>query len=129
MQVSFKLEPYQMEELLKIYQRLTTDDMMMRCLKGFTQNQNESLHARIWRICPKHRNATKRMLDFATATAVSNYNMGYAASYLPTKLGIESNANLESYLKKQDDIMDISYKKKMRNRRLQADKYYAAGKF
>lgn len=76
MKVYFRLEEAQNWKIKGIYDRLTTDEMMTRCLQGITQNRNEHLHSRIWRICPKHRNASKMLVDFATATAVCNYNVG-----------------------------------------------------
>ena len=69
------------------------------------------------------------MLDFAAATAVCNYNVGYASSYLPQELGTESSTGVETYLNAQDINMDIPYKRKMRDRQFKVDRYYAAGKF
>ena len=36
-----------------LYQRLGDGSLMRRCLRGKTQNSNESLHDSIWRKCPK----------------------------------------------------------------------------
>ncbi|KAK8372313.1 hypothetical protein O3P69_019807 [Scylla paramamosain] len=54
MKVFFSLPPEQLELVKGVYTRLTTDEMMKRCLQGLTQNPNESLHSRIWLHCPKH---------------------------------------------------------------------------
>ena len=76
MLVSFHLADEELKHVKDVYERLTRDDLLKKCLAGLTQNRNEHLHSRIWRICPKHRNASPRMIRFATATAIANYNAG-----------------------------------------------------
>ncbi|XP_076045369.1 uncharacterized protein LOC143027746 [Oratosquilla oratoria] len=129
MRIYFRLEKAQIRKIKGIYDRLTTDEMMNRCLQGITQNRNEHLHSRVWRICPKHRNASKMLVDFATATAVCNYNVGYSESNLAGLLGIESTLSMEKYLQNLDKMMDSPLKRKMRNKNLQRDLEYAAGGF
>ena len=41
------------DALKPILTRLTNEDILQRCLKGFTQNQNESLNDTVWNRCPK----------------------------------------------------------------------------
>jgi hypothetical protein len=41
------------EKIKPIYQRLSQDDLLEKCLHGKTQNQNESLTAMIWQRVPK----------------------------------------------------------------------------
>ena len=40
-------------ELKPIFDRLSKDDILSRCLKGLTQNQNEAINGILWSICPK----------------------------------------------------------------------------
>ena len=42
-----------MAELDPIFQRLSKDDLLNRCLKGITQNQNEAANGILWSKCPK----------------------------------------------------------------------------
>lgn len=58
------------------YQRLTDNKLLERCLRGQSQNANESLHSCIWRRCDKSRSASKRIIDAAVADGVSEYNFG-----------------------------------------------------
>ena len=129
MKVYFHLGEAELQQVKAVYERLTSDELMTRCLQGMTQNRNEHLHSRIWRICPKHRNASKMIVDFACATAVCNYNVGYSASSLTGILGIESTLSMEKYLQTQDVAMDSPYRRKMRNNKIRRDLEYAAGKF
>ena len=43
------------EQLKPIVNRLSSDELLQRCLKGLTQNQNESLNGSLWLRCPKVR--------------------------------------------------------------------------
>lgn len=47
-----------------------------RCLRGSTQNPNESLHATIWDRCPKTQSATPKAVKTAIGLAVINFNEG-----------------------------------------------------
>ena len=42
------------DALKPIFTRLTNEDILQRCLKGFTQNQNESLNGTVWNLVPRH---------------------------------------------------------------------------
>ena len=39
--------------LRRLFERLTDSSLLSRCLKGLTQNQNESINGMLWRKCPK----------------------------------------------------------------------------
>lgn len=108
---------------------MTSDEMMQKCMRGLTQNRNEHIHSRIWRLCPKHRPATKRMVDFATATAVSIFNVGYLKSNLADSLGIKSSASMLKYLAKKDKGMNSPWMRKMRNKKIRRELEYAAGRY
>ena len=130
MKIYFHLTKRQLAKVKGIYDRLTTDEMMERCMKGMTQNRNESLHSRVWKICPKHKNVSKLFVDFASATAVMHYNVGYEMSNLCDIFGMESPSGLVRYLKKKDINMCAPIKVKMRRRKLRKDiEHYAAGAF
>ena len=63
-------------KILPIYQRLASDSLLQRCLKGRTQNANESLYFCIWKMCPKESFGSKQRVGMAVALAISEYNMG-----------------------------------------------------
>ena len=131
MQVYFRnLTAHQLEAIKGIYDPLTTDEMMNRFLRGMTQDRNESLHAKIWKICPKHKNATVMIVNFATATAVAHYNAGHEESNLCNIFGVPTPSSLKKYLQQKDVIMNIPYKRKTKNKRMRKDLGdYAVGGF
>lgn len=93
------------------------------------QNRNEHLHSRVWNICPKHRNASKRIVDFTTATAISNYNVGYVGSSVTEILGIEYTVAMDKYLIAKNVSIDTPIRRKMRNNKIRRDLEYAPGAF
>ena len=53
--------PTVFQPLLKgLFSRLTEKELLERCLKGLTQNQNESINAMLWKRCPKTNFCGKR---------------------------------------------------------------------
>lgn len=62
-----------------VYENLTSDDLLERCVGGFTQNNNESLNAVIWSIASKTKFCGKNSVDFAASVATSLFNDGHNA--------------------------------------------------
>lgn len=132
MRVSFTLGQEERKKLRAVYERLTNESLLGRCLKGKTQNPNESLHSRVWRLCPKSKNLGKVTLEFAVAQAVINYNIGYKAGYLGNELGIVTTRLLQ-VLEKMDRDREVALQSKPRKKRkmpeFEAEPSYAPGSF
>ncbi|GIY80919.1 uncharacterized protein CDAR_70691 [Caerostris darwini] len=58
-----------------IYEDLTADDLLERCLGSNTQNNNESFISCVWQLAPKHQFAGKKKLSDAACT----FNEGFTA--------------------------------------------------
>ncbi|KAI8794044.1 hypothetical protein BgiBS90_004420 [Biomphalaria glabrata] len=64
-------------ELMKpIFEVLSSDELLKKCLHGQTQNANESFHHIIWDKCPKSTFVGKKRLEIAVFDAVLSYNEG-----------------------------------------------------
>ena len=59
-----------------VYQRLSEDSLLQKCLHGKTQNRNESLNGMVWQRVPKEVFVGKDVLEFGLFDAVSHFNMG-----------------------------------------------------
>ncbi|XP_077271107.1 uncharacterized protein LOC143902250 [Temnothorax americanus] len=59
-----------------IYEDLSRDELLSRCIGGFTQNSNESFNATIWSMAPKSTSSGKTVLDIAGNLAVCIFNDG-----------------------------------------------------
>lgn len=65
-------------QLLKpIYEILSDDQLLERCLGAETQNNNESLNSLIWTFAPKHLHSGRKIIEIATFIAVSIFNQGF----------------------------------------------------
>lgn len=69
-------------KLRPMYEELTSDEMLQKCLHGKTQNQNESFNAMIWERIPKSTFISLKHLRFGVNDAVSNFNIGRKSSVL-----------------------------------------------
>lgn len=62
--------------LLPVYERLSETKLLERCLRGKTQNSNESFHSVIWNLVPKERHSSLFAVEAAVAEAVLRFNTG-----------------------------------------------------
>lgn len=60
------------EKLKQIYDDLSRDELLNRCLGGYTQISNET----VWNLAPNSYSSGKEVLQIATDIAVCNYNDG-----------------------------------------------------
>lgn len=65
-----------------IYEDLSKDELLARCVGGFTQNNNESLNQLIWKIAPKILPAGSKIVDIAALVAACTLNGGTSALLL-----------------------------------------------
>ena len=68
--------------ILAIYEDLTRTDLLEKCLKGRTQNPNESYHSKIWSKCSKTKFASAARVRFCTQVTALDHIFGYEASHL-----------------------------------------------
>ena len=71
----------------EVYERLSHDDLLTRCLCGQTQNPNESLHSKVWAKCPKTGFVCVHRVLSATCAAVADVGRqrrsgGYHATHV-----------------------------------------------
>ena len=93
-----------MTELQPIFKRLSDSELLGRCLLGPTQNQNESLHGRLWLLVPKTTFCGKRRVGICVCEAICVSNTGAAAnSLLLERLArIEPGENTLRALRQED---------------------------
>lgn len=73
------LHPDVEKHLLPIYEDLSKEDLLNRCLGGHTQNANESFNSTIWRLAPKHLNCGLKIVEITAFIAAGVFNEGYYA--------------------------------------------------
>ncbi|KYQ46869.1 hypothetical protein ALC60_14160 [Trachymyrmex zeteki] len=72
------LHPDVQTSILPIYEDLSRDDLLERCVGGFTQNANESFNSTIWRLAPKHLHCGSKIIEIAAYLVAGIFNDGYS---------------------------------------------------
>ena len=62
--------------LRPIFDDVSNDTLLSKCLHGMTQNNNESLNGVVWKRIPKEIYVGRETMEIGTASAVINYNEG-----------------------------------------------------
>jgi len=65
-----------LDAIKPIYEDLTKEELLKRCLGGFTQNNNESLNKLIWTIAPKKLSGSFMIVEIAARVSASLFNEG-----------------------------------------------------
>ena len=66
------------QQVLKpIYDDLTKQELLERCLGVHTQNNNEAFNHTVWHMAPKHIFSGKQVVEIATKTAACIFNEGF----------------------------------------------------
>ena len=92
-----------MAELDLIFQRLSEDDLLYRCLKGITQNQNEAANGILWSKCPKTKFCGARRVGIAACTTIAAFNTSAASQAVTLQLcGVTPDIQTMTCLRNQD---------------------------
>ena len=103
-----------MDQLQQIFTRLSNHDLLSRCLKGMTQNQNEAANGILWSKCPKTKFCGARRVRIAVCETVAVYNTGAASkAMVMTMCGITPGENSMRALRKQDRVRALTAAKQV----------------
>jgi len=87
-----------------IYEELSSDELLERCLGGFTQNNNKILNHLIWKIAPKKVSSSSKIVELAANIAACQFNEGtYALLVFLHDIGVSLGPSAHEYHRKQDD--------------------------
>ena len=88
-----------------IYESRTSEELLQRCIRGFTQNSNESFKQIVWKIMPKTLPASFTTVSIAANIATCTFNegtRGLLAVFDP--MGIELGPHAHTFAKEEDSI-------------------------
>jgi hypothetical protein len=66
-----------MDQIKPVFDSTCSKQSLMRVVNGSTQNANESFHALIWTMSPKHKASSEVTFNIACCLAVVIFNNGY----------------------------------------------------
>lgn len=102
-------------ELKPIFERLSNDNLLDRCLSGLTQNQNESINGLLWLHCPKTKFCGKSRVELAVAETTCEFNEGAGCkAVLLDAMNVSISANLLRGLRKEDTRRENNAKRKIK---------------
>ena len=106
--------------LLPLYQCLSSDDLLLRCVTGLIQNQNEAFNATVWRRCPKEKAFGVSTVRRAVCLAAISWNCGKNCyKLILNKLDLVSNYFTDKIIALKDleisRCFNLSRKKKISN--------------
>jgi hypothetical protein len=91
--------------LVPIFEDLSRDDLLKKCLHGKTQNNNESINNVIWKKCPKTTYVSRKVLETAVNSAVVEFNDGnHGIKPVFHQLGLHFGPYVESNSREMDKI-------------------------
>ena len=132
-------------ELRFIFERLSSNELLLSCQKGLTQNPNESINGVVWSRCPKRLFCGRQRYTMSVCDAIAQFNEGAKGrKRLYKQLNLDTSYNAFQGLQKQDQVrlrqaaVKISEKYKCRRQALRVeqkgskskkDKSYIPGAF
>lgn len=97
------------ERIKAVFDNLTREDLLIRCLGGYNQNNNESLNSKVWKIAPKALFSQLETLKIAVNIAVSTWNDGGASiDNLMNHLNLDVGQNCRLFLSNMDEKRQIN---------------------
>lgn len=65
-----------MAEIKPVFKDLAKTELLRKCLRGYTQNANESVNNMVWKFCPKVKHHGVLTVEQSVALAVCIFNDG-----------------------------------------------------
>ncbi|KAK3911583.1 Halomucin [Frankliniella fusca] len=92
-----------MEACRKVFEDLTSPDLLERCIGGYTQNPNESVNNLMWLGCPEVRFFGKKTVDIAAAEGILQFNDGCRSKIkVMREMGVEPGINCINWAISED---------------------------
>lgn len=128
MKVKFRLDPESRKKILQVYKSLTEEHLLRWCLKGRTQNPNESFHSKIWESLPKVHFFGLKTVQYSVTSTVLHHNFGYEGAELFAEQG-EINSRILHRLRVRDKqrINEATRSKPKKRKREEQDVTYTPG--
>ena len=99
---------------MPIFQELSTEVLLKKCLHGRTQNNNEAINGFIWKRLPKDVFVGWYTLQIGVSSAVLNFNSGaHGLVEVFEKLGMSAGFFTEEFCTQRDSLRIEKTKWKM----------------
>ena len=93
------------KKIKPLYLRLSDKSLLEKCLRGATQNCNESFNGLVWQICPKTGFCSATTVETAVCLATSLFNDKFMAiRHVLKEMGLSAGYYTDSALQRMDAI-------------------------
>ena len=92
-----------MAAVVEAFDKISTPELITKCLRFRSTNVNESIHARLYRVCKKLDHYSRNRLVFAAEYTMVVHNHGYQTGSLLHEYGF--NENQVNRLRRSDALM------------------------
>ena len=111
---------------------MCTDELLKRCLKGKTQNPNESFHEQVWSRLPKTKSYLYPTVKNGTAQIIVEHNLAFHTPSVIKHMGFDvtpsdAPGRVKQRQTKERKRQSITKSKKKSSRGQHVDEYYGAG--
>lgn len=87
-----------------VFKNLVKTELLVRCVGGNTQNNNESFNSKIWKICPKTGFTGRRTVQISVNDAIMTFNDGIMSRIkVLQQLGIVVGTYCSKFLQDEDE--------------------------
>ena len=94
-----------LQAIKPVYEDLSSDTLLERCLGGFTQNNNESYNQLVWKISSKSVSGTSTTVEIAAYVAACVFNEGSSAFLtFMAEMGIISGPSAHQWANATDNF-------------------------
>lgn len=94
-----RLEKKYEDRVREVFLELSSPALLEKCLKGGSQNRNESLHSKLWRHHSKSKFAGLKRIKFVTQLTIVDHNFGFVENKFMQQLDFAESP--ESLLTKE----------------------------
>ena len=92
------------EYVKPVYEDLTNDELLRRCLGKNTQNNNEPFNATVWSLVPKHLFSGKKIVELSTWICACIFNEGSTSLLkLYEIMGLEIGPHSYKHVREKDE--------------------------
>lgn len=94
-----------LDAIKPLYEDLSNDKLLERCVGGYTQNCNESFNQLIWKIAPKTMSSGSKIVKIAVFLAACTFNNGVTSLLeIMNLLGISVGSGAHLFATQEDEI-------------------------
>ena len=98
-----RLTEFELSQVREVYDDLTRDELLQKCLKGRTQNPNESLHGKLWRKVHKTKFYGKDTIECAAQSVILETNFNFTDSNIMSQMDFSGASDARVYLDTRRD--------------------------